>query len=228
MSLSHSGYYDEAALEQAVTDGRHREMIGGLWDEIGIHQLAYLTQRGMTPQSRLLDVGCGSLRLGARAIALLDAERYFGTDLSRALIEAGRARELDDSLRAKAPESHFHVGGDFDFAFLGGQRMDFAIAQSVFTHLPLNHLRRCLARLRPVMAPGGQFLVTYFDCPEDADLFAPLTHPRGGIVTHDYQDPYHYRLADLAWVADQTGWRLEPVGDWGHPRSQSMAVFHPA
>ena len=222
--MSHSGYYDLEAVERGVRNGEHRQIIGGLWDDIGDHQMAFLIARGLSRSDRLLDVGCGSLRLGARAIAWLDDARYFGTDISAALIEAGREHELDEPLRAKAPADHFSVNADFSFDFLR-EPMNVAIAQSVFTHLPLNHLRRCLARLAPHMVSGGRFFVTYFDCPEADDLYAPRTQSPAGIVTHDFQDPYHYRLSDLLWAIDRAPWRLEPIGDWSHPRGQQICAY---
>ena len=222
--MSHSGYYDQEAMRADVRDGRHREAIGGLWDEIGDLQLGFLIAQGMQPHHRLLDVGCGSLRLGARAVAYLDADRYFGSDLNESLIRAGYEQELTEAQRARVPWRHFGVNDDFSFDFLS-QAMDFAIAQSVFTHLPLNHLRRCLARLKPVMRPGGQALFTYFECPPEVDLYQPLTHAPAGVVTRDDRDPYHYRLTDLEWAAAQTGWNLEPIGDWSHPRGQRIAAF---
>lgn len=222
--MSHSGYYDQAAMQADVREGRHREAIGGLWDEIGDLQIRFLIGQGLKPQHRLLDVGCGSLRLGARAVAYLDAERYFGSDLNESLIRAGYEQELDEAGRAKTPWGHFGVNDDFSFDFLS-QPMDFAIAQSVFTHLPLNHLRRCLHNLAPHMATGGRFFATYFECLDGQDLFAPLAQPRGGVVTYDYQDPYHYRLSDLAWTVDPALWAFEPIGEWDHPRGQRMACF---
>ncbi|MBX3478327.1 MAG: class I SAM-dependent methyltransferase [Brevundimonas sp.] len=227
MSAGPSSYYDLETVAQGVAAGEHRRIIGGLWDEMGAHQLDFLISRGLKPEHRLLDIGCGSLRLGVRAIAWLAPGRYFGSDLSQALIDAGYAAELDDALRAKAPRDHFAVNDDFDFGFLP-EPVDFAIAQSVFTHLPLNHMRRCLARLKGRMKPGGQALFTYFECPPEADLFQPFTHPPAGVVSHDDRDPYHYRLTDLEWAARETGWDFESIGDWGHLRGQRIAAFrHP-
>lgn len=225
--MAHSHYYDQDGVAEAIADGRHREVIGGLWDQMGEHQLAFLIEQGLHPGHRLLDVGCGSLRLGTRVIPYLDAGRYFGSDLSEALIKAGHAEELDEASRAKAPLSHFGVNDDFDFRFLR-EPMDFAIAQSVFTHLPLNNLRRCLHKLAPHMASGGRFFVTYFECADDADLFSPVEQPRGGVVTHDDRDPYHYRLSDLAWAVDRAPWAFEPIGEWAHPRGQRIACYRRA
>lgn len=220
-----SPYYDLEAIARGAQAGEHRVLIGGLWEEMGPHQLDYLIARGLKPEHRLLDIGCGSLRLGVRAIPWLEPGGYFGTDLSQSLIDAGYAAELDDDMRARAPRSHFAVNDDFDFSFLP-EPVDFAMAQSVFTHLPLNNLRRCLAKLMPVMRPGGQALFTYWECPPDADLFAPFTHPLTGVITYDDRDSYHYRRADLEWAARETGWDFEPIGDWGHPRGQNIAAFH--
>ena len=222
--MSHSGYYDQAAMHADVRDGRHREAIGGLWDEVGDLQIRFLIEQGMQPGHRLLDVGCGSLRLGARAVEYLDADRYFGSDLNEVLIRAGYEQELTDVQREKVSWGHFGVNDDFSFDFLT-EPMDFAIAQSVFTHLPLNHLRRCLHNLSPHMVRGGRFFATYFECLDGQDLFAPLTQPHGGITTYDYQDPYHYRLSDLAWTVEPAQWAFEPIGEWDHPRGQRMACF---
>lgn len=219
-----SSYYDKPVVDDGVAAGLHRQMIGGLWDEMGQLQFDYLIARGMTPASVLLDVGCGSFRLGVKAAPYLNAGHYFGVDLSESLIEAGYAHEFDDALRARVPRSNLVTTDNFDFESLPGQ-IDFAIAQSVFTHLPLNHLRRCLAMLAPKMRVGGEFLVTYFECDPGADLFAPITHRPAGVVSHDYCDPYHYRLTDLAWARDEADWTFEPIGDWGHARGQMVCAY---
>ena len=219
-----SSYYDTDSVAHGVNAGLHREMIGGLWDEMGQLQLDFLIARGLKPADPLLDIGCGSFRLGVKAAAYLDPERYFGVDLSASLIDAGYAQEFDDALRLRAPRDHFAANDDFDFGFVK-RPVEFAIAQSVFTHLPLNHLRRCLARLAPVMKAGGVFYVTYFECGEGQDLFAPIRHEPAGVVSHDYCDPYHYRPSDLTWAMDDRDWSFEPIGDWGHLRGQRIAGF---
>jgi len=101
-----------------------------------------------------------------------------------------------------------------------------AIAQSVFTHLPINDIRLCLLRLAPRMTPGGKFFATFFECPPSRSLDSEIVHQPGGIVTFPARDPFHYRLRDMEWAAAEGAWRVEYVGEWGHPRAQKMLIFH--
>lgn len=142
-----SNYYDEAAVAGAVERGEHREVIGSMWDEIGPLQLRFLQANGLTPDSTLLDIGCGSLRLGVRAVEYLEPGNYWGTDLNPVLLDAGYDKEIVPAgLAARLPRSHLVVDEEFEFPGIPS-RIDFAIATSVFTHLPFNYMRLCLARL---------------------------------------------------------------------------------
>ncbi len=224
--MSFNKYYSDETLQEAVDAGRHRQVVGGLWDEMGALQLNFLKDQGMAPRDVLLDIGCGTLRLGRLAIDYLDPGNYWGADRSALLLDTGHERELTDDGRARLPRAQLIETDSFDFSAVTA-RVSFAMAQSVFSHLPLNHLRRCLIKLAEVMPPTGRFCVTYFECPDAWPVSDPIQHGRkkGEIVSYDYKDPFHYRPADLLWAAGHGPWRLERVGDWGHPRGQHMAVF---
>src|SRR3712207_8664912 len=43
-----------------------------------------------------------------------------------------------------------------------GRQFDYAIAQSVFTHLPLNNIVRCLMEIERALTPGGRFYATFY------------------------------------------------------------------
>jgi len=58
----------------------HREYVGGMWEEIGTLQFNFLLSRGLKPESYLLDIGCGSLRLGVKAIPYLERSHYLGIE----------------------------------------------------------------------------------------------------------------------------------------------------
>lgn len=226
--MSINPYYDEAEVQRVVDGGGHRDAVGGLWDTIGRHQLEFLVSRGLCPDHRLLDVGCGALRLGVHAVAYLNPCGYFGLDISPSLIHAGYWRELDDTGRAKLPPGQLSANAEFDLAFVGAP-VDMAIAQSLFTHLPLNHVRRCLAAVAATLKPGGVLYATAWVLPDDAPVHQPFawagTLNGEGIVTSDIRDPYHHAWRDIRFAAD--GLPFEPMllGEWGHPRGQPMLAF---
>lgn len=217
-------YEDLKRLAADVAGGRHREIIGGMWDAVGALQLDFLKAQGLAPHHRLLDVGCGSLRGGVHFIDWLEPGNYFGIDISEALLDAGYERELGPlGLQPKLPRGNLRTTGDFD-ATLFGVTFDMAIAQSVFTHLPLNLIALCLEQTVRIMKPGGVFYATFFRAPDDATWSDRVTHQPGGVITTAVSDPYHYRLADMIWAA-QGAWRADYIGDWSHPRGQQMIAY---
>ena len=209
-------------LSQAEIDAKeHRDFVGGLWEEVGALQFEYLKGRGLQPSHRLLDLGCGALRGGLHFIRYLDAGNYYGMDVNASLIEAGK-RELEEAkLADRKPQLLVAEGfelGPFATTF------DYAIAVSVFTHLPMNHIIQCLVNVQPVLRPGARLLASYFEAPTKAYL-APLTHPPAGIVTYYSRDSYHYAFEEMQWMADTAQLNVERIGDWGHPRGQTMLSF---
>jgi SAM-dependent methyltransferase len=224
MNEKHSLYDDPDLIGKTVARGEHREVIGGLWEEIGQLQLDFLQSAGLRPQHTLLDIGCGSLRLGVCAVAFLDAGRYWGIDLNDALLSAGYEREIIPAgLAARLPRTHLATDGAFRFTGLP-TAFDFAIAQSVFTHLPLNHLRLCLANLAAHLTGPCIFYATFFIVPE-GQANGPVQHHPGGVITFPNQDPYHHTLSDLRHAAAGLPWAVEVIGDWNHPRAQQMVCF---
>jgi SAM-dependent methyltransferase len=219
-----SRYYDDEAVLAEVRAGNHRELIGGLWDELGHLQLDFLLAQGLERRHRLLDVGCGSLRAGVHLVRYLDPGNYFGIDLQEPLINAGYEREIRPAkLADRLPRRNLRASGTFDAAF--ASPIDIALATSVFTHLPFNHLRWCLEALEPVVRGGGRFFVTYFEVADEHRFSEPLKHSPGDVVTMPASDPYHYRPRDILHAAAQTGWAGRIIGSWNHPRDQRMAVF---
>ena len=164
----HPDYENVEFTEERVARGAHRGFVGGLWEEMGQMQLDFVRQQGLEPGHRFLDVGCGSLRAGRLLVDYLDPGHYYGTDINHELIEAGYATELTDEQRVRLPEANLRSTDRFDNDF--GVQFDMAIAQSVFTHVPLNHMRLCLYRVAKVMRPGGRFYVTFFENGRDFPL----------------------------------------------------------
>jgi SAM-dependent methyltransferase len=200
----------------------HRRAIGGAWEELGRLQFEYVRDHGLEPHHYFLDVGCGPLRGGLHFIEYLEAGRYFGIDRRSDLLEAGREYELRPrGLLAKQPT--LVQMENFDFARLG-QKFDYALAQSVYTHLPLNNILRCHVQMEKVLAPGGTFFVTFYENPHGKAFLDPLEQ-RPGLWTYADEDPFYYPFETFRWVCEGTGLEVEYLGDWNNPRNQKMVVF---
>ena len=224
MTGQHSIYDDPDAIAKGIDREEHRELIGGFWNEIGTLQFEFLKSEGLMPSHRLLDIGCGSLRLGVQMAAYLDPGNYWGTDLNEALLTAGYEREIQPTgLSPRLPRGNLVTDGEFLFPDLPND-FDFAIAQSVFTHLPLNHLRLCLTNLAAHLPGPCLFYATFFLVPEE-HAHGAVTHHPGGVISHPHKDPFHHTLADLRHAAAGLPWDIEPIGDWKHPRNQQMVRF---
>jgi SAM-dependent methyltransferase len=219
--MSEINQYDQQLTQEQINAGKHRDMVGGMWEEIGRLQFEFLRARGLKPGHRLLDIGCGSLRGGIHAIKYLETGNYYGLDINSSLIEAGRHELRLAGLSDKNP--HLASSDRFELG-LFRERFDYALALSVFTHLFANHIIRCLAEVREVMAPEGQFFATFFLAPHSVHL-APIVHQPGGVKTQYDCDPFHYSLDEIRAMAKLVNLSAEVIGDWNHPRAQQMLMF---
>ena len=216
-------YYNRNAVAKGIKAGAHRSLIGGLWDELGSLQLQYLCAQGLKPHHRVLDIGCGCLRAGTRFADYLDPGLYYGIDLSQELIDVGYDKELTPQIRAKLPRENLAVSSQFEIPF--DVDFDFVIAQSVFTHLPLNHLTLCLSNIQTVLADGAAVYVSYFQAPDLKTWTGAMSHQPGNITSHPDRDPYHYQPGQLQSCAAGLPYEFENIGDWHRPRGQSLARF---
>ena len=219
-----SKYFSDEKVQAIVAAGKHRQFIGGRWEELGQLQLDFLKSQGLLPRHRVLDVGCGALRAGVFLARYLEPAGFYGIDLRQELLDAGFEREVVPAgLQDRLPRANLAASGDFDATGFG-QVFDFAIAQSVFTHIPLTELTRALNALHPVMKPGGQFFVTLFERPADTPRDGGYLHADGGITTYPDRDPFDLPFEQLVTLVP-TGWEYRIIGDWGHPRDQQMITF---
>ena len=202
----------------------HRQAVGGLWEEIGRLQFDFMVDRGLRPEHQLLDIGCGSLRGGVRFVEYLDPGHYVGVDVSADLLAAGRGELRRRGLLEKNPA--LIEDGSFSFSSIG-REFDYAIAQSVFTHLPLNSIHRCLVSVSEVLRPSGELYATFFDHPGGKHDLEPQTHHvvDGEVVTFFDRDPYHYDVDAFRWIVEGIPLELEHIGGWDHPRDQRMLLF---
>ena len=209
------GFYDAA-----LAKGRHRDIIGGRWDETGRIQMDLLLRLGLQPRHRVLDIGCGPLRTGCRLVPFLAPGNYWGTDLSGALMATGYRQELTDADRARLPESQLVEDGTFDFPGLP-RAFDIVLCFAVFTHLPRAQLAHGLRRVAERLE-FGLFAFTVFLAPDAAAAARPYRQA-DGVVTHGDRTPWHVLAEDVTRLAADAGLKIDFRTD-RLPRGQVLCV----
>lgn len=183
------------------------------WDELGRLQRDFLVAEGLLPAHYFCDVGCGALRAGRHIIPYLDAKHYLGLEKEAALIEAGLRDEVPATV-VDEKQPQFVCSAAFEVEKFARQ-VDYALANSVFTHLTAEQIAVCLRKLRPVMAASGRFYATFIEVQE------AVPNPS---VSHDHM-AYFFTRSELQAIATQTGWSAQYLGPWGHPNGYSMMRF---
>lgn len=134
----------------------HAAAIGGDWEAHGPLQLKFMRSRGMTPESSLLDFGCGTGRFARHAVPFLNPGNYTGMDISKGAL--GYALRLSEKEGWAARNPTFILGnGSMDVVC--GKRFDFMWAHSIFTHLPPEIIDGIFAEVARM--DFGEFCYTY-------------------------------------------------------------------
>jgi hypothetical protein len=223
MSKPISPYHRPDFYDEALAKGRHRDIVGGRWEETGLVQMQLLLAAGLERHHTLLDIGAGALRLGCRVVPYLDPGNYWATDLSGALMRRGYELELADKSRL-SPD---HLIEDGDFALHGvPDTIDFAMAFAVFTHLPLSSLATALPAVRRRFPRLQKLLFTVFLVPDALAARRPFRQP-DGVVTHPDRTPYHHLGQDVLAAAIAAGFTAT-LSDPYLPRGQRLCTALPA
>jgi len=180
------------------------------YDLVGAMQFNLLTALGLREEHYLLDIGCGSLRVGRLFIPYLLPGRYHGIEPERWLLQEGIAGEVGhDLLRVKRPV----FSNDACFRLSQFQQpFDFILAQSIFSHAAAAQVRCCLAEARRVMKPTTIFAATFLRGTTDYEG-----------ADWQYPDCVTYTLERMQSLAADAGLVCELL-DWPHPNNRQSWV----
>lgn len=163
--------YAKADLERdywSVVGPANREEFA----QLGGVKLKHLIDLGLTPDSHVLDVGCGTGLLTAVLEDFLsDSARYVGTDLAVPAIEFCRSR-------FQRPNFRFVVN-EMTSLPLRDEQFDAIVFYSVFTHTYLNETALLLNEARRLLATDGFIF---------ADAFTTSTKEsghRGAVIVNE-------------------------------------------
>ncbi len=128
------------------------------FDTLSRVKLEHLVKLGLTPDSKVLDVGCGTGQVTVAMEGFLsDAGFYYGTDVGPEAIEYCNRRFT-------RPNFRFAVN-DMTRVPDPGVRFDMAVYFSVFTHTYPDETALLLAETKRLMAPGGAIYADWFTSP---------------------------------------------------------------
>ncbi len=197
----------DLAIEENIVPDR----IFNQWEVLSKWQLKSLIDLGLSSDHYLIDVGCGPGRLAVKAIQYLKAGRYYGMDPYPPYVRMAEKVLVKCNIQ----KEHFIIEGRASDCDKLPAQFQFAMAASVFTHMPATEIIGCLKSLNSIMRRGGIMLATYVE-----------RLSRRGIL-YAGTAPMHYEkfnAQNLSDWADEAGLTFE-VYDISHPTGQRVGLF---
>lgn len=131
-----------------VGNPKHYDLIGKIVFEL-------LLNCGLKPEHKLLDMGCGSLRIGKYLIQYLNDYNYFGIEPNKWLIES---RYKDINLLRKNYSINYN--NQFDLQCFN-EKFDFILANSIFVHASQLQTNKCISQIPLVLKNNGKFIFSF-------------------------------------------------------------------
>lgn len=193
-------------------DRQYRAYVGPPedYDLVAAMSFNLLTTLGLRQHHTVLDIGCGSLRVGRLLIPYLNVGNYSAIEPNKWLVDEGTQRETGgDQVRIKQPK--FYIA-DSAGALPSNAFYDFVLAQSIFSHCGLDLVERWLQAVSLHLNQSGALVATFLTTEKDSQ-------ESGWIYPHCV----YYQPSTMASLAEKTGLRFVLL-DWSHPRQQ-WALF---
>ncbi len=153
---------------------------GGDYREIGDEFFKYFVDFcGLSPNHRVLDVGCGIGRMAVPLTTYLTSGSYEGFDIVRDGIKWSTK-----TITSRYPNFQFQLAGIYNKVYNPSGRVsaveyrfpyednsfDLVFLTSVATHMMPADLEHYISEISRVLKPGGQTLITFFLLDEEARL----------------------------------------------------------
>lgn len=128
------------------------------FEQAGREQLIALLREGLLPESKVVEFGCGCLRVAYWLSRFLEPGGYCGIEPAWQRVQLGKSYLFDpEELAHKRPR--FHRNPDFDTSVFG-QRFDYFLARSIWTHASKRQIEVSLDSFVRGHEPGAVFLAS--------------------------------------------------------------------
>jgi len=197
---------ENLGLGLAPGDEHYRAFVGPPedYDLIAAMTFNLVTTLGLRQHHTVLDIGCGSLRIGRLLIPYLNVGNYTGIEPHKWLVDEGvRCETGQDQIRIKQPRFYY---ADSLENLPTSELFDFVVAQSIFSHCGPDLVEHWLTDISLHLTDSGALVATFLvgeqDC-QDEGWF--------------YPECVDYRVDTMARLAENTGLKFLLL-DWKHPR----------
>lgn len=137
------------------------------FEQAGRNQFVTLLEQGLLPESKVLDIGCGVLRLAYWLVRFLDPGCYCGIEPAQDRVDYGKEYIITPTqLEEKKPR--FDYNENFDTSVFD-EKFDFFIAGSIWTHCSKEHILTMLDGFLRNTRPNAQFLVSYLPASDPSE-----------------------------------------------------------
>lgn len=123
----------------------------------GRRVLRLCIDHGLTPDSTVVEVGCGALRAGVWLIDYLEPDRYYGIEPCEAYRNTGTA--ILDELGVLGKRPRFDTNDRFDLSVFG-VTPDVVVASGIFNHAAKRQIAALFRSFAIVAHPRSQLLAS--------------------------------------------------------------------
>tara|TARA_B110000438_G_C15638292_1_gene574126 strand:+ start:110 stop:781 length:672 start_codon:yes stop_codon:yes gene_type:complete len=112
-----------------------------LWKMKQDFQINFLKSKGLQPNQKLMDIGCGTLRGGIPLIKYLETGNYFGIEVRNDVLDEGKNELKEHDLENKKPQ--LIAFKEFNEIAISA-KLDVMLAFSVLIHMEDSIVEKCL------------------------------------------------------------------------------------
>ena len=188
----------------------YKEYIGreDEFDFLAGNQFCLLYLSGLREYHKVLDFGCGALRLGRLLIPYLNVGNYHGFDPNNYLWEDFIKNEFSEDYINKRKANLKNRIENIDSNY------DYIIAHSIFTHTGVDLLQKYLNLFYDILIEDGITYATFY-------IHKEFSNKENG---WKYKDCYAYTEEYILEQANIVGFKCQKI-NWYHPRQHWFAFY---